>query len=98
MKRKQFTAVFKAQVVQEMLREEKTIAQIASEYGVHPTQLNQWKATVIREMASLFERKDSTVALRAEYETRLHEVYAEVGKLTTQIAWLKKKSGLTVET
>lgn len=90
MKRKHYTAPFKAQLVQEMLREEKTIAQIASEYGVHPTQLNQWKTTAVKGLASLFERKDTTGALKAEYEAKLTEAYAEVGKLTTQMAWLKK--------
>ncbi len=39
MMRKQYTAAFKARVVQELLKEEKTFAQIASEYEVHPTQL-----------------------------------------------------------
>jgi putative transposase len=37
--RKHYTDIFKAQVVLELLKEEKTIAQIASETGVHPTQL-----------------------------------------------------------
>jgi transposase-like protein len=39
--RKQFSAAFKAQVVQELLREDKSIAQLAAEYGVHPTQLGK---------------------------------------------------------
>jgi transposase-like protein len=39
--RKQYSATFKAQVVQEVLREDKTIAQVASEYGVHPTQIGE---------------------------------------------------------
>jgi len=39
MMRKQYTAAFKARVVQELLKEEKTLAQIAAEYEVHPTQL-----------------------------------------------------------
>ena len=81
MKRKHYTAPFKAQLVQEMLREEKTIAQIASEYGVHPTQLNQWKTTAVKGLASLFERKDTTGALKAEYEAKLTEAYAEVGNV-----------------
>ncbi len=44
--RNQYTASFKAQVVQELLKEDKTIAQIAAEYEVHPTQLNQWKGVL----------------------------------------------------
>jgi putative transposase len=44
MMRKQYTSAFKAKVVQELLKEEKTLAQIASEYEVHPTQLKNWRA------------------------------------------------------
>jgi transposase len=39
MMRKQYTAAFKARVVQEMLKEEKTLSQIAAEFEVHATQL-----------------------------------------------------------
>src|SRR6185437_15024885 len=94
MKRNPFTAIFQAQVVRELLREEKTIAQLASEHGIHPTQLNQWKSTALAGLASLFERKDSTAAIKAEYEQKLTEAYAEVGRLTTQITWLKKNLDL----
>ena|SRR5271166_2688088 len=94
MKRKQFTSVFKAQVVQEMLKEDQTIAQLASTYGVHPTQLNHWKAQALKGLASIFERKDSTAELKAEHAKQLEEAYAEVGRLATQLAWLKKKSGM----
>ncbi len=97
MKRKQFTAIFKAQVVREMLKEDQTMAQLASTYGVHPTQLNHWKAQALKELASVFERKDTTVELKARYEKQLEEAYAEVGRLATQLAWLKKKSGLDLE-
>jgi transposase-like protein len=52
--RKQFSAIFKAQVVQELLEEEKSIAQLAAEYGVHPTQLGKWKATALKGLPGLF--------------------------------------------
>ena len=45
--RKQFSATFKAQAVQELLKEEKSVAQLAAEYGVHPTQLGKWKARAL---------------------------------------------------
>ena len=74
--RRHFTANQKAQIVLEILKEEKTISQIASEQGVHPNQLHRWKAQAVA------------------YERQVQELYAEIGKLTTQLAWLKKKSGL----
>jgi len=95
--RKHHTAHFKAQVVQELLKEDKTIAQIAAEYEVHPTQHRRWKSIALEGLPSLFEEKDSIVALRAEYEGRLNELYGDIGRLTSQLTWLKKKSGLEPE-
>lgn len=95
--KRQHTANFKAQVVQELLKEEKTIAQIAAEYEVHPSQLRRWKAIVVEGMAGLFEEKDGKATMRAEYEERLNELYGEIGRLTTQLNWLKKKSGVALD-
>lgn len=91
MMRKQYTAAFKARVAQELLKEEKTLAQIASEYEVHPTQLKNWRAVALEGLASLFEKQDSTGVLQAAHEQQLTDLYAEIGKLTTQVTWLKKK-------
>src|SRR5438552_14026941 len=90
MMRKQYTSAFKAKVVQELLKEEKTLVQMASEYEVHPTQLKTWRAIALEGMPSLFERQDSTRELKAAHEEQLTELYAEIGKLTTQVTWLKK--------
>ena len=91
MMNKHYTAAFKAKVVQELLKEEKTLVQIAAEYEVHPTQLKNWRAIVLAGMADLFEKQDSTAQLKAAYEQQQTELYAEIGKLTTQLTWLKKK-------
>jgi transposase-like protein len=91
MMRKQYTTAFKARVVQELLKEEKTLAQIATEYEVHPTQLKNWRAVALEGLPGLFEKQDNTVALKAAHEQQLTDLYAEMGKLTTQVAWLKKK-------
>src|SRR5215472_13483552 len=63
--RKQFSTSFKAQVVQDLLKEEKSIAQLAAEYGVHPTQLGKWKATALKGLPSLFEERSEVSALKA---------------------------------
>jgi transposase len=94
MMRKRYTPTIKTQVVRELLKEEKTLAQVAAEHGVHPTQLTKWRATALEGLPSLFTRQDSTVALRADYEARLAALYEEIGRLSTQVAWLKRKSGL----
>ena len=95
--RKPYSATYKAEIVKEILREEKTLNQLASETGIHPTQLKEWKKRVLEKMPELFSRSD-----RAADELRLHEeqvdkLYAEIGRLTTQVNWLKKKSGLEPE-
>jgi transposase len=91
MMRKQYSAAFKARVVQELLKEEKTLAQIASQYEVHPTQLKTWRAVAVEGLPGLFEKQDSTMELKRAHEEQLTELYAEIGKLSTQVAWLKKK-------
>src|SRR2546425_10711058 len=93
MMRKQYTAAYKARVVQELLKEEKTLAQIATEYEVHPTQLKNWRAVALEGLPGLFEKQDNTVALKTAHEQQLTELYAEIGKLTTQVTWLKKTLG-----
>ena len=93
--RKRHTAAFKAQVVQAALKEEKTIAQIASEHGIHPNQISAWKAAALKVLPSLFEKTEvNQRAEQEEHEKQLQELYAQIGRLTTQVAWLKKKSGL----
>ena len=73
------------------MKEEKTLGQIASENQLHPNQISQWKSTVLNGMPALFEKQDSTAELKRTHEQQLTELYAEIGKLTTQVAWLKKK-------
>lgn len=93
--RKKYTAKKKAQIVLEILKEERSVAQIASEYGIHPNQLYRWKAQAMEGLPQLFEDDRKTEkALRAAHEEELNELYAEIGRLTTQLNWLKKKSGI----
>ena len=56
--RKRYTNQFKAQVVQEILKEEKTLNQLAAEHSVHPTQLKRWKAIALEGLPSLFSKDD----------------------------------------
>lgn len=96
--RKRYSPTFKAQVVLELLQGEKTVAQIASEQQVHPTQLNQWKALALKDLTKLFSEDHTAAAeLKTLHQKELDELYAQIGRLTTQVAWLKKKSGLDPE-
>ena len=93
--RKQYTGVFKAKIVTEILKEEKTLAQLASETGVSTKQITRWRNYALVEMPRLFERKPDK--MKEKYEQKIHELYAEIGCLSTQVNWLKKKSGLKIE-
>jgi len=92
--RKRHSPDLKTQIVLEMLKEEKTVSELAAEYGMHPTQLHRWKSHVIANLPQLFERTDNVAALKADHEKQIEELYTEIGRLTTQLAWLKKKAVL----
>ncbi len=95
MQRKQYTATFKAQVVQEALREDKTLSQLGAIHGVHPTVIADWKALALKGLPSLFENGHAELAqAKVAHERQVAELYQEIGRLTTQLAWLKKKSGI----
>ncbi len=83
-------AAFKARVALEALREEKTIAQISSEYGVHANQIRQWRQRLLDELPRLFSdrRKKSD----KEGDLLLSELYRQIGQIKVELEWLKKKS------
>lgn len=93
--RRKFTPEEKARIVLEILKEEKSVAQLASEHGIHTNVLNRWKSETVQNLSQLFvdDRKGIT-KMKADYERTIDELYGEVGKLSTQLSWLKKKSGL----
>lgn len=93
-KRKQYTAEFKAKVVQEMLKEEKTVGQLAAEYEVHSNLLYRWRDQALAGLPDVF-RDDAALEAaekEAEWQKERESLYAEIGRLTTQVRWLEKKS------
>ena len=91
MTKKTYTSVFKAQVVLDILKDQKTAAQLASEHGVHPNLLREWKLLALKALPAAFEKRDTAAATQAAHDQQLQELYAEIGRLTTQVTWLKKK-------
>lgn len=93
-KRRTFTPEAKAEIVLKVLREEQPLARVASEYGVHPTQLSRWKVQFLKEAYVVFQNEQKPInELRAKHEREVNDLYAEIGKLTAQFSWLKKKCG-----
>lgn len=88
---KQYTPKFKFQVVLELLTGDKTGAQIAKAYGIHPNTLAIWKQTLLEKGPEVFAQ-DGTVA---EYERRIEELERLIGKKEVEIALLKNFLGRT---
>ncbi len=92
--KKTYTSAFKAKLVLELLKGEKSLSQLASEHKVHPNLLRNWRDLALADFASLFDKKDKTADLQSAHLLEVEELFAQIGRLTTQVNWLKKKSGL----
>lgn len=80
------------------MRANKTLAQIAAEKEVHPTLLAKWRDAAFQSIEQGFERKDKDEQATQENERKIAELYEQIGRLTLQVNWLKKKSGLDPDT
>ncbi len=87
--RKRYSAELKAKIALEAIRGEKTANEIAAEYGVHPTQIAQWKKQALDGLPSVFSRPTDQEK-REEDRTAL--LYQQIGQLKVELDWLKKKS------
>ena len=94
--KKNYTTDYKTKAVLELLREELTVAQVASKYEVHRTQLNQWKKIVLEGIPELLSDRRKRDNLVKEHEETVKELYAQIGELTTKLNWMKKKSGIDI--
>jgi len=87
---KHYSTTFKAEAVKELMKEEKTVNQLAAELGIHPTQLKEWKKIALAGLPELFSRAEQANEQSKEHEQQVNELYGEIGRLTTQVSWLKK--------
>lgn len=90
--RTQHTPIFKAKVVREALREDKTSSELASQFQVHPNMIRRWKQAACEGLPELFSTKKNKVD--KEKEQLIDELYKQVGQLKVELDWLKKKSGI----
>ena len=88
--RRSFTAAFKAKVALEAVKGDKSLAELAAKYEVHPNQISQWKKALLDGMTDLFSDKRRKKEKRAEDETA--RLYEEIGRLKIERDWLKKKA------
>jgi transposase-like protein len=90
-KRRNHTAQFKAKVAFEAAKGDKTIAELAGEYQVHPTQITQWRKQLLEMMPQIFLRQRQNEQQQQEELTA--QLYQQIGQLKVELDWLKKKSG-----
>jgi putative transposase len=86
--RKRHDAAFKAKVALEAIKEERTLAQLSSDYGVHANQIRQWRKQLLEQLPTVFsERKKAGEQAREAHEA---ELYQQIGQLKVEVEWLKK--------
>lgn len=89
-KRRQFSAEFKSRVALAAVKGEKTTAQLATEFEVHPGQILQWKKQLLDSLPEVFgKRRERSAKDQGELTDQL---YKEIGKLKVEKDWLEKKS------
>jgi transposase len=86
---KRYSAKFKFQVVTELLTGDKSTAQVAKVYGVHPNTVNAWKRTFLEKGPEIFAQDN----LVTEYERRIAELERLIGRKEVEIALLKNFLG-----
>jgi len=89
--RKYHSAEFKVKVALEAIKGEKTVTEIASQFGVHPTQVTQWKKQAVEGLSDVFSSRRSRQEKNQEQTT--DRLYQQIGQLKVELDWLKKKTG-----
>jgi putative transposase len=90
-KRKQHSAAFKAQVALAAVKGDRTVNELASQYGVHPTLIHGWKKQLMAGAEQVFG--NGSRAATADAEAEKAELFEQIGRLKMELEWLKKKVG-----
>ncbi len=86
-KRKQYNPAFKAKVALAAIRNEETISELASRFGVHPAMINTWKRALLEGATEVFDKGQKS---RKETEKQVDELYRQIGQLKVERDFLAK--------
>ena len=88
--RRKLSPAFKAKVAVEALKEQKTLTEIASQHGVHSSQVQKWKKELREGIPEIFA--NGRVNKDGEKDALIEELYKQIGKLQVELDWIKKST------
>ena len=88
--RSRYSAQFTCQLALEAAKGLKTIHELASQHGVHPNQVSEWKRRLLEGGSTIFSRDGAHP--QREHEGREVALYEQIGRLKMELEWLKKKA------
>jgi len=74
------------------IRGDRTVAELASQFGVHPNQIDNWKKQLLDGAANIFEGGGTAVAGMAS-EAQVDLLYRQIGQLKVENDFLARKLG-----
>lgn len=88
--KQRYSAEFKAKVALAAIKGDQTISQLSSEYGIHPTSINQWRRELLQGANQVFAAGSKPTAQDAASDALVEKLYAKVGQLTVERDFLSK--------
>jgi putative transposase len=89
-KRKSHPPAFKAQVALAAVKNDRTVSQLASQFGIHATLVHSWKRQLLQGVEQLFAGGGSSAATK-DAQAQEAQLYEQIGRLKMELEWLKKK-------
>src|ERR1700736_5748151 len=91
-KRKHHTAAFKAQVALAAIKGDRTVNELAGQFGIHPTLIHAWKKQLVAGAELAFT--NGVKVDPADAEARQAELFEQIGRLKMELEWVKKKAAV----